>query len=150
MVNNYIEITDQGLILEERWQDKKLIGLSYQELLRKKREIGNVIKVKWFENNSERTIFLEEPLLSRSISNDRKYISVVIRSGIFIFSDNGELLSTIKYPIFHEGIIINSGKINSQRIVDGDLIFTILTENQDFYIIYSIKNEIFINIEQCR
>ena len=139
MVNDYIEITDQGLILEERWQDKILTGLSYQELLRKKREIGDIIKVKWFEDNSERTISLEEPLLSRSISNDRKYISVVIRSGVFIFSDKGELLSKIKYPISHGGVIINSGIINSQRVVDGDLIFSILTESQDFYIVFFNK-----------
>jgi hypothetical protein len=150
MINNYIERTDMGYELKEGWQDEIFSGMSYENMLKKKREIGSVVKISWFNDHTEKTIFFEGKLQSSCISDDRAYISIALGPGIFLYSDNAEIVIKIIYPIFYEKIEIESGRVVSQKIIDGELKFKVLSENQDFYVVYSIDKKAIIKVEWCR
>lgn len=150
MIDGYVEITSTGFELKEGWQEELLSGLPYDELLRKKKELGSIVEARWFKNGLVKTVSIGVPMMSRSVSDDRYYFSVSSACGVYLYSDDGILVDKMEYPIKHGNTVIESGKIFSQKISNGRLMFKILSENQDFYIVYSIANKSIEDIEWCR
>lgn len=150
MIDNYIEITSNGYEFEEGWQRKMFSGLSYNDLISEKKRIGDVNRVSWTKNGLKIFLSFDVAILSRSISDDRKYFSLSTDGGVFLYSDDGFLIDKIEFPICFNGIKVLSGKIISQDVRCHKLRFKVLAEDQDFYFVYSICDRRIEVAEWCR
>ncbi|RBO83300.1 hypothetical protein [Marinomonas aquiplantarum] len=150
MIESITEITSTGYKLEEGEKNLLLANLSFQERLDKNREIGKTIQLKWTSENLERSISFSQPIDSFCLSDSRGYIAVSLESGIFLYSRSGELIDSISYPFTFGKIDIKKGKIRLKKANESFLKFKVITDEHDFFTIYSLSDKVIRSIEWMR
>ncbi|KZN13135.1 hypothetical protein [Marinomonas sp. TW1] len=150
MIENITEITSTGYKFKEGEKDFLLANLGFQERLDKNREIGKTIQLKWAYEDLERSISFSQPIDSFCLSDNRDYLAVSLELGIFLYSRSGELINSISYPFTFGKIDIKKGKIRLKKANESLLKFKVITDENDFFVIYSLSDKVIRSIEWIR